>query len=299
MSNLAHAAKRRRLNDAASTLSKPFKSPFKANLKATKDEEDDEEKPEPAQLKPKEQTNDSESPAVSTEVRAQPKAPASPTDTNKNFSSPLPKHSSPANRSTTIPSSLLNTYTDSELSALQKQHTRLLNQLSKLRQDLDAARQALRIESSDSDADLEALIVKWRRASREAAEEVFKGARDRVNRMGGMKGMREREKWRREWEREGEEEDRRKVMDETGVGDEVEDEREDVREAKVEEDEVSRRSKHWAYETRDDVTSGWIVLTLLVSIGQTFTMDMMLKGLNVELDVIGYDKENQRWIDSE
>jgi len=30
---------------------------------------------------------------------------------------------------------------------------------------------------------------------------------------------------------------------------------------------------------------------------QTFTMDMMLRQLNVELDVIGYDREEQRWID--
>ena len=28
-----------------------------------------------------------------------------------------------------------------------------------------------------------------------------------------------------------------------------------------------------------------------------FTMDMMLKSLNIELDVIGYDKEMQRWIE--
>jgi hypothetical protein len=29
--------------------------------------------------------------------------------------------------------------------------------------------------------------------------------------------------------------------------------------------------------------------------GQTFTMDMMLKALNVDLDLIGYNKEAQRW----
>ena len=27
-----------------------------------------------------------------------------------------------------------------------------------------------------------------------------------------------------------------------------------------------------------------------------FTMDMMLKSLNIELDVIGFDKEAQRWV---
>jgi Swi5-dependent recombination DNA repair protein 1 len=29
---------------------------------------------------------------------------------------------------------------------------------------------------------------------------------------------------------------------------------------------------------------------------QSFTIDMMLRSLNIELDVIGYDKEGQRWI---
>lgn len=30
---------------------------------------------------------------------------------------------------------------------------------------------------------------------------------------------------------------------------------------------------------------------------QSFTMDIMLESLNVPLDVIGYDKRNQRWYD--
>ena len=28
-----------------------------------------------------------------------------------------------------------------------------------------------------------------------------------------------------------------------------------------------------------------------------FTMDMMLRSLNIELSVIGFDKEGQRWVD--
>ena len=30
---------------------------------------------------------------------------------------------------------------------------------------------------------------------------------------------------------------------------------------------------------------------------QGFTMDMMLKSLNIDLDLIGYDREMQRWVD--
>jgi hypothetical protein len=29
---------------------------------------------------------------------------------------------------------------------------------------------------------------------------------------------------------------------------------------------------------------------------QAFTMDMMLRSLNIELDKIGYDKHAQRWV---
>ena len=42
--------------------------------------------------------------------------------------------------------------------------------------------------------ELEALIVKWKSASREAAEEIFGGVKDRVNRMGGVGAWRERER---------------------------------------------------------------------------------------------------------
>jgi hypothetical protein len=30
---------------------------------------------------------------------------------------------------------------------------------------------------------------------------------------------------------------------------------------------------------------------------QSFTMEMMLRTLNIELELIGYDKKDQRWID--
>lgn len=38
-----------------------------------------------------------------------------------------------------------------------------------------------------------------------------------------------------------------------------------------------------------------LAITLLTSV-QNFTMDMMLRSLNIDLDVIGYDKELQKWI---
>src|ERR1700733_4840087 len=81
---------------------------------------------------------------------------------------------------------------DSEYLSPQKQHSALVLQLSKLRQALDTAQQALKIQSSNTDVELELVIGKWQRISREAAEELFVDAKDRVNRMGGVGVWRER-----------------------------------------------------------------------------------------------------------
>lgn len=65
------------------------------------------------------------------------------------------------------------------------------------RQEIDTLQHALAIVSSPKGAELDALALKWRRAARLAAEEVFAGARDKVNRMGGVGAWRERESERR------------------------------------------------------------------------------------------------------
>ncbi len=80
------------------------------------------------------------------------------------------------------------------MEALQKQQRALESQLRSLRTEIDTLEQALQIERSGRDVKLEALRRKWRAASRQAAEEVYAGARDRVNRMGGVKAWRERER---------------------------------------------------------------------------------------------------------
>jgi len=36
-------------------------------------------------------------------------------------------------------------------------------------------------------------------------------------------------------------------------------------------------------------------MLVLLTYRQTFTMDMMLRSLNIELAKIGYDKQSQRW----
>jgi Swi5-dependent recombination DNA repair protein 1 len=93
-----------------------------------------------------------------------------------------------------------------------------------LRTQLDTAKQALRLEQSARDAELEGLVSTWTSATRAAAEELFAVAKDRVNAMGGLQAWRDqerdsRERWRENW-REGNGEQReRDDADDDGDGD--------------------------------------------------------------------------------
>jgi Swi5-dependent recombination DNA repair protein 1 len=98
---------------------------------------------------------------------------------------------------------------DPDILALQKQQRAIQSRIVSLRTDLDAATQALQLESSTKDTELEALIVKWRRISQDAADEAFVGAQERVNKMGGMKAWQERSK--RDATRWEEDEEKREI----------------------------------------------------------------------------------------
>ena len=169
-------AKRRRLDESTSILSKPFKSPLRRNAEARKNacislqqERDDHVSTTSSVTKAEEDKSlksmDFQAQSSSTKVRDLP---------------------------TILPSSPGSSTTTPHFLPLQKQHSALLLQLSSLRQSLDTAQQASKLQASNQDAELEGVIRKWRFASREAAEEVFRGAKERVNRMGGISVWRER-----------------------------------------------------------------------------------------------------------
>ena len=92
-------------------------------------------------------------------------------------------------------------------------------------------------------------------ASRSAAEEVYSKARDRVNRMGGVGAMRDREKsggWGRGWEEEdtgkktgeGEQEDVDRDEEREERRREEEEREKEEEEEKVADDEVSLPNDH-------------------------------------------------------
>lgn len=127
--------------------------------------------------------------------------------------------------------------------------------------------------------ELEALIQKWKTASRAAAEEVFAKARDKVNKMGGVGAMKDREKQSREKTWGWDEEPKREGSEEGA------------------EDGAGFRDDEFRGEGQDEREEGAKKVEDEVGDDEGYTMDMMLKTLNIELDVIGYEKGLQKWVD--
>lgn len=173
-------SKRRRLN-AAAALSRPFKSPLR--------------KPGPvedaSQTSPRTPNNS----GITRNEKFTPEAvtPKPEIATSSPISSQATRTMRTSNRSA-LSTPMQSPLADPELLRLQKQERALQSRLSALHEELSVAKQALRIETSNKDAELEGLITKWRHASQEAADEVFAGAQERVTKMGGLTAWKERSK---------------------------------------------------------------------------------------------------------
>ncbi|KAL8646160.1 MAG: hypothetical protein Q9226_006987 [Calogaya cf. arnoldii] len=250
--------KKRRKVETTNPLNKPFKSPFRTPLKPTPQSESD------ARL-----------PASSFSTSRDAVQQSSPISTTSTFST--------AQRSThTLASfhpSTSPTKSGSQLDKLQKYHTHLLNTLSSFRARLETTTQALEIEASSEDAELEGLIQKWRVMSREAAEEVFVGMKEKVDGMGGWK------KWRSTQAESASgwnDQDKKKGCAEN---DDESDREEEGKEEKGERKRIERDVKEQAEKEDEDKED------------EGFTMETMLKSLDIPLGVIGYDKVQQRWND--
>lgn len=194
------ASKRRRLNASSSTkLSQPFKSPFKTPLKQTSTD-------------PAAHTSSNHRPLpLNPATPRAPSTPVYPTTTT----TPLPKSDHPvvARTAATSRARGIPATPSPQLARVQKRHTALLGTLASARASLETHAQALKLETSSTDLELERLVAKWKGVSREAAEEVFAVVAARVEGMGGVKGWRQQEREKREgllggrggwgWEDEG------------------------------------------------------------------------------------------------
>jgi Swi5-dependent recombination DNA repair protein 1 len=115
--------------------------------------------------------------------------------------------------------------------------------------------------------------------------------------MGGVGAWRDREREAKErtmkWDREEMEAEREKMEEarENGeIGDEAYDRYAEFAEENTEHEES-------ASKVADDDVSQTCCISRKLSADalQSFTMDMMLKTLNIDLALIGYNKEAQRW----
>lgn len=190
------ASKRRRLNISSSKLSQPFKSPFKTPLK-------------PSSTDPATHSTSDHLPL--------PSNPAAPTAASTRVypSTTIPSlvksdHPLVARPTATARARGIPAPPSPKLARLQKQHTALLGELASARASLETHAQALKLETSSTDRELEELIAKWKGVGREAAEEVLRVVAARVEGMGGVKGWRQKEREKREgfpggwgWEEEG------------------------------------------------------------------------------------------------
>ncbi|RHZ45300.1 putative DNA repair protein Dds20/Mei5 [Aspergillus thermomutatus] len=271
MASVTLNGKRRRIEDAASSLSKPFKSPLRKPVQGIVDKEkassDSFIKTE-AEGQLVDGKNAQEHLTPSTPISSKPTRLASSSP-----ASPFPSLQNQKRKPTTnqITPSKKSILADPVISELQKEQRALQCRLSALRSELDTVQQALRIESSTKDAELEALILKWKTVSQEAAEEVFEGARERVSRMGGMKAWRERmQSDSARWEQE---EMNSWYGNAEAEGFEADEGELEQRKAELfDEVEMPRKEQEVGAgkETPED---------------EEFTMDIMLKTLNIDMKV--------------
>ncbi|GAD98733.1 DNA repair protein Dds20/Sfr1, putative [Paecilomyces variotii No. 5] len=292
MAHLAQSSKRRRLDQAASTLSKPFKSPLRTPVQKVEQTANPSPLRLSSQINPEgraETTDETAEHHPKEEIKGTGEAPKRTPTTPpiKAAQQTTPLVSLRKRKSfASLPNSISS---DLAVAALQKQHAVLQARLSSLRAELDTTQQALRIESSSRDEELEALILKWRAASQDAAEELFVSARDKVFRMGGVRAWKERAKKSRErWD------DREDTLEDWGHNlDEDERERRKAEmldsldldiDSRVERDKEKEDEDDEDDEEEEEEEE------------ESFTMDMMLKNMNIDLGTIGFDKVNQRWI---
>ncbi|KAJ5167237.1 uncharacterized protein N7482_006018 [Penicillium canariense] len=177
---------------------------------------------------------------------------------------------------------------DPELLVLQTQERTLQSRLARLRAERDTAKQALRIETSSKFAELEGLIMKWRLVSQEAADEVFAGAQQRVTQMGGLAVWRERSKRDTlQWDYEEKEKEH---------ADEYEEEEGALADALAEKNGSVVEDAELQNEVHMPVALLYWMEQELTSVSQDFTMEFMLKTLNIDLKLIGYDPAMGKWI---
>lgn len=177
-----HPLKRRKLDQADSNLNKPFRSPLRTDTTRT-----------PTQCGT--EGNWSQITHIRT-VQSKGKPQTVIDDDTPPDNSPSRDTSSPPPSKTASA-----TATGTDPIALQKEYATLSRQLTSLRQSLDTAQQAVKIETSKHDTQVEALISKWKSVVREAAEDLFDRSKDTFKHQ-AVESARQHDRYMPFWEEE-------------------------------------------------------------------------------------------------
>ncbi|KAI9689927.1 MAG: hypothetical protein M1822_009809 [Bathelium mastoideum] len=263
------AAKRRRIELSTNALNKPFRSPLKT-LSQPKDNPPKDSHPlrtvtDDFDTPPK--INKIQTPQ-STELHSDP-LPSSPQP---------PQITTPQSRPTrrSRPGSRLPPSTHPYLRTLRQELIALESRTRTLQADIQTIAQAESIQSRDATAQLVTETKRWREVAQQAAEEMFGVAKERVVAMGGLRMWRKEQEERRRWWDDGGEEERG-----NGNVDEEQESLEGWAEREPRGEEQGAEGGNGGGDDEED---------------DGFTMDMMLRSLHIDPELIGYDKELQRWI---
>lgn len=243
-------AKRRRLNEAAKTLNKPFKSPFRTPLR-----------PNIGSDPPSSDPPDINTPA---DVPKAADASALSTGNGHSTAAPAPAKRPPSTPATSNPCTAKLALTDPAPPTPSKiipkkapSKPALTREIIQLRNDMQILSQAHTLATTTKDDDLVVLIDKWRTVSRAVAEELFATTRDKVNRMGGVGAWKAREKEGKErqlqWDKEEREAERERMVEarENGeIGDDTYD-----RYAEMAEEHTVEKEEE-TFKANDDDVSG-------------------------------------------
>ncbi|RMZ92154.1 hypothetical protein DV736_g611, partial [Chaetothyriales sp. CBS 134916] len=255
-----HPVKRRKIDPMHSSLSKPFRSPLRIrNSDAARRPQTSADSQSATLDQPATACRQETAVALAkTDARSQQRQ--SPGDSQQKWDS--------GTRPATLP------LIDYEIDRPQKQYTALARQLTLLRQSLDTAQQALKIQSANQAADLDKQIAKWRSIVRDTAEELFEDAKHRLDHQGiGQTWLQQQDKERPDlW---------------------FDDCQDQLTEAQRRMREMQR-----ADDLAEAEKYGLIEKTAATEVADTsFTLDKMLLRMNCDLNLVGYDKEEQRWLD--
>lgn len=161
---------------------------------------------------------------------------------------------------------------------VQREYASLGQQLRKLRQDLDAVQQASKLHSSNQEEKLNNAIKQWRGIARDAADDAFIVASQRVNNMGGLQAWKKHSQDRNDWfdnENSGD----HPSSDDVDAFEQYQTEEQRKDEDQGEDEEVSHISR----------------LSNLTVLQQSFNMPLMLRQLNIDPDLLGFDENSERW----